>query len=320
MKTTERHQDTPEVHDEPLNDVSDVLSQIAPYWRTIAGVGLVGITAIVLFGVISNNRRTAEEASWANYFSAIDNGNAQALQELANSSSGAVVPWAHQAAAQSKLIEGSNNLYKDREQAKAELEEAVAGFTAAVAGSTNSDLLNQRSLWGLGQAHEGLNDLEKAKSAYQQLLDRWPESPLAKRAQERIANLNSPETQDFYKWFFAQEPVTPPAFDPATSQSLDVPSEPDVTIPSTIPSPSLGSGGVSELDDTEPAGTSPEPSGESATEEVDGSDEASSEDLGESADPTATDEADTGSTENSTDVSDVVEDADATPVDVIPDP
>lgn len=229
MKTTER-QPEPQA-EEPLNDVSDVLSQIAPYWRTIAGVSAVVVTAVVLYGITSTMRQSAEESAWASYFDAVGNSDANALQIVAENSSGKVVPWAYQSAAQSKLIEATQNLYTDRELAKTGFEEAIDGFTKAISRSEDTPLLNQRSLWGLAQAHEGLNTPDKAKATYERLQERWPESPLAKRAQERIAMLDDSSTKDFYTWFFAQTPTPPPAFDAAPSQPFSVPDEPDVVIP-----------------------------------------------------------------------------------------
>lgn len=233
----------------PLNDVNELLNQLAPHWRTIAGVAAVLVTGIVIFGVISGNRKSAEGSSWASFFEAAGNQDAASLQAVAENSSGNVVPWAQQAAAQAKLIEASQNLYTDRDLAKTGFEEAIAGFTTAVARSENIALLNQRSLWGLGQAHEGANDLEQAKATYQKLADRWPDSAFADRAKERVVSLDDPQTQEFYEWFFAQAPPTQSAFGDSPSLPFDVPDSPDVTIPSVGDTPSSESTSVTPITD-----------------------------------------------------------------------
>ena len=304
MKTTEHPTDETQ---EELNDVGDVLQQIAPYWRVIVGVAVLAATVIGLLAFISSNKKAAEETAWATYFAAVDIGSPLARKELADNSTGAVVPWAHQAAAQSRLIDGMQKLFSDREQARSELEEAVSGFESAVASSENNDLLNQRSLWGLGQANEGLNELEKAKTAYQQLLDRWPESALARRAQTRITSLNEPETQDFYRWFFEQKPKPPTtsAFETNPAETFSIPDAPDVSIPS-LPGASHDDspGPVStDLDDIVEPGN-----GETATEETsapsqeEGSSETSSEDASALEAPSTSDsEATEPNTEGSSD-------------------
>jgi hypothetical protein len=326
MKTTERpHEAQDQSQGSGLNNVGDVLNQISPYWRTIVGVAVVAVTAIALFQFISVSRRHAEEANWEAYFAAIDGMNAPALQELAQNGSGAVVPWAYHAAAHGRLAEGMQSLYTDRDQARSALEEAVAGFNSAVAASENNDLLNQRSLWGLALANEGLNELEQAKAAYQKLLARWPESPLAKRAQERIASLNSPETQDFYRWFFEQKPVVASGspFDTNPAETFTIPNEPDLTIPD-VNSPADGSdtpGNTGPIStDLEDLVDDPSPADPSSPEEVDTAVEPgtvtpeSSPESSPEASPNASPEG------SAAEVQEVIETEAADPVEETPDP
>ena len=247
-------------HDLKKNELADkvagTVEQLQPYWRAIAGVAVVLATAVFALGFVSSTQRKSRESSWANFFAAAADRNPDALQQLADAQHGnPVAPWALQAAAQARLIEASAALYRDRAEARKGLQVAVDGFEATLE-QTNEALLRQRCLFGLGQAYEGLNDLDEAKSRYQQLAETWPDSSIAKQAKQRIESLSDPKTQEFYTWFFAQEPPAAPTSPLGTTPSLpfgQLPSEPDISIPD--PSASVGEGDdASETSGSETSG------------------------------------------------------------------
>jgi len=175
------------------------------------------------------------ESAWSEFFEATANGDFKTFQTLAKNQSGSVVAlWAQQAATQAKLIEGSLAMSTDRATAKGSLEEAIVGFNKLLEQAENSKVIRQRSLWGLAQTHENLNALSTAKDSYKQIVETWPGSTIAERAQARIDSLNNPATQEFYAWYFAQTP--PAARLPATGEGPglpfgQLPTEPDVSIP-----------------------------------------------------------------------------------------
>ena len=171
--------------------------------------------------------------------------------------------WAQYSAAQAKLIEGSNALYTARDTARESLNEAVTAFAKAVDLTKDQPLLQKRSLYGLGQAHESLNDLTNAKEKYQQIVDQWPDSAIAKQAKEQIEKLNDPSAKEFYDWFFAQTPPAPQGDAGLNMPSMSLPSSPDFAMPDPNLLPveedatdadDAGQGGTTE--DASAAGTS----------------------------------------------------------------
>ena len=230
---TKTSQPIDETIEERPNDIEEVLQQIAPYWRPIAGGLALILGVVVVFSLMSSGRDAAKEQSWSNFIAASANRDPEMLQEIADSSSGEVAGWAQYTAAQAKLIEGTKNLYEDRDSARSAFNEAVTGFNKALERTSGQPLFQKQALWGLAQAHEGLNDLGSAKEKYQQIVDKWPDSSIAERAQKNIARLDAPGEKQFYDWFYAQ---TPPAkkLQPngqIQMPSMELPSSPDFKVP-----------------------------------------------------------------------------------------
>ena len=240
MKAEERHE-------LKRNELKEILRKFEPYWRRILGVCVVLLAVISATTLVSTWKKTGRESAWSEFFEATANGDFQDFQELAENQSGnAVALWARQAATQAKLIEGSLAMSTDRAAAMRSLQEAVLGFNKLLEQAENYEVIRQRSLWGLAQTHENLNELSTAKESYKRIVETWPGFTIAERAQARIDSLNDPATQDFYAWYFAQTP--PAARLPATGEGPglpfgQVPTEPDVSIPnigdSDNPGPSV---------------------------------------------------------------------------------
>ena len=239
MKT----ENEPIVEEQEPEDVSEILKVLAPHWQTIAGGVLLCFLAAAAYAFFTNSRDSAREAGWAAYLGATANRDPVALEALADGNIGNVSAFARQAAAQAKLIEASSAVYTNRQTAQTGFTEASAAFEQAITQAGNNELIKKRSIWGLGQAREGLNDLAKAKQAYQQILDTWPDTPLAKQAQRRIESLDDPKTKEFYDWFFAQKP--PAAKLPASGAIPNLPFEtPGDTF--TVPDPASSETGSSD--------------------------------------------------------------------------
>lgn len=221
-----------EVVEERPNDIEEVLQQVLPYWRPIAAAVAVLLGVLVVSSFLSNNRKAANESAWTSYIAASADGDSEMLEEIAKTSSGEVATLAQYTAAQSKLIEGSNKVHTDRDASRVALNSAVDGFTKALELVSGKPMLEQRSMWGLGQAYEGLNDLGKAKTQYQQLIETHPGAPLSELAQKRVESLDSPGTKEFYDWFFTQNPDDKVAASGDVKMpSMSLPGSPDFSVP-----------------------------------------------------------------------------------------
>lgn len=248
MKTDEQAQIAEE---EPGNDVADVLEQLLPYWRPIVGGIVLVVVGVTGYSVISGNREAALEQGWNRFLGAAADRNPVELQTLADTAGGSVGAWSQQAAAQAKLIEASAAVHTNRDTAKTAFAEAVSGFKKAISSSASHPLIQQRATWGLAQAHEGLNDLATAKQTYQEIVDKWPDTSIAKQASKRVASLDDPATADFYEWFFAQTP--PAAKLPASGEVPTVPFGVPDTPDFSIPDPSGSESDTSDASDVEAA-------------------------------------------------------------------
>ena len=213
-------------------DLPEFIQQLAPYWRVMAGVLVLAILGSGALAVISTSRKKSQEAGWTAYLNAAADRDPSALEKIASLGKSDVNAWAQHAAAQAKLIEATTLVHTDRATAKSRYQEAIEDFNKALDLAPSQALIRKLSLWGLAQSHEGLNELGKAKDFYKQIVDKWPDSSIAKQAQTRIESLNEPATQEFYNWFFAQEP---PSRLPATGEmapfNFEAPSTPDFEVP-----------------------------------------------------------------------------------------
>ena len=261
MKTKEDVNIEEEIEERP-NDIAEVIEQIKPYWTAIAGVLVVVVGGLIALNLFSTGQQASREAGWSDFLSATANRDPSQLQELADSSSGNVAAFAQQAAAQAKLIEASAAVHRERGLAKTGYEEAVQGFTKVLEQASGQDLIQKQALMGLGQAHEGLNDLAKAKEQYQQIVDKWPDSSIAKEAKSHLDRLNDPKSKEFYDWFFAQ---TPPTQLPASGEVPGLPSFDAPPSTPDIPMPELPGAGDSSAAET---GTS-DATADAATETTD---------------------------------------------------
>lgn len=231
MSTKTREPVEEEVVEERPNDIEEVLKSVMPYWRPIAGVLALLLGLLVVTTMLSGSRKAAEESAWASFMAASGNGDTEMLQEIASTGSGDVAMLAQYKAAQSNLIKGNAEVHKNRDSSRVALNAAVDGFTKTIERSTGQELIEQRAIWGLGQAYEGLNDLGKAKTQYQKLVEKFPEAPLSKRAEQRVVSLDDPATKEFYDWFFTQNPADKLTTGDVKMPSMKLPGSPDFSVP-----------------------------------------------------------------------------------------
>ncbi len=283
-KTTEPIED---VVEERPNDIEEMLQGVVPYWRPIAAAVALLVGVVAVFGVLKSGQQKAREGAWTDYFTATTNRDGDVLQQLADSSSGEVAGWAQYTAAQAKLIEGSGTVYENRDAAREAFTEAVTAFGKVMERTTSEQvLLKKRALYGLAQAHEGLNDLGSAKVKYQQVVDKWPDSAIAEQAKKQIARLDDSGSKEFYDWFYAQKP--PERTTPADGLQLPAaPNMPDFSVPD--PNLTFGDSSTESTDETSTPDASDLTTEDASSESAD-ADNSTSDSDAETTDTETTDE------------------------------
>jgi tetratricopeptide (TPR) repeat protein len=257
MKTARRHELQ---HNQLADWLGEKIEEVTPYSRTITAV-VVGILALIAVMVIYNNRSNAtEEAAWTAYFVALDhsreagftrdgrtrNVRADLLDDLTKVTTAypkqAAGSWARLTMASMQLDQGIEDLFKDRETSKEELEDATKNFEKVLAASNDSSLKEQATL-GLARTYEAESNLDEARKYYEKMVKSWPNGIYIAEAKKRLADLSNPSTKEFYSWFASQEtkpskldpfggmnfpghpPMKNPSFPPLDAGSFSIPSD-----------------------------------------------------------------------------------------------
>jgi hypothetical protein len=102
--------------------------------------------------------------------------------------------------ARAKLRHGLENYCDpgERDAALADLASAADDYATLAEESKDTPILVQEALLGIGTAKEALNDLEGARSVYQQLVERYKDSVNGKSAAERLKTMDDKGTVKFY--------------------------------------------------------------------------------------------------------------------------
>jgi hypothetical protein len=278
MKTERRHELQTNVLAQSL---AGWIEAIRPYNRVITAVVIAIIVAVCAWGYLSaqNSRRLID--GWNEYFDATAGRNPnleESLRDIASRYSGTMVAhWARLTLADSQLDNGTTRILQDRRAAREELREASEKFQALLADATHPTI-QERATYGLARAHEALGELERARSEYRTLAEKWPEGPFAPAARERAGDLEQLPTKTFYDWLAKYEPPAPVASEPGKpGQRPDFRKEPDdgsilklpgLAEPSSTPElPTINPSGETPKTDSAPPPEEKEP-GEAAAEKA----------------------------------------------------
>lgn len=206
MKSERRH----ELQHNVLADaVGDWATRLQPYGRMITGFVVLLVVLVLVITWVSGNSARRVADGWDEYFDAVNNLDRPRLTEIAETYAGtSVAPWARIVAADIALNEGISQLFSNKTQGRELLRQAVDNYQTVL--KTGDDAtIKQRALYGLGRAHEslaGVEDLEKARSEYEQLIQGWPAGVFTTAAKDRLADLEQKSTKKFYDWFAKYEP------------------------------------------------------------------------------------------------------------------
>lgn len=233
MKTERRHELQ---NNDLLEWAGKYVKEVEPHSKKIVGVAIVVAVGLLAMMFMRQRAKASAEVSWTSYFAAVGQSDVEGLYEVAKkyprTEAGA---WAMQSAADINLATGTVNMYTDRAEALERLKSAQTDYEKAQ-GRAETNLLKQRSMMGLAQTHEALNEFEQAEGIYNGVIDSWPDTAIAKLAGDRLAVLTNPETKEFYNWFMEQK-IAPPA-DPLGGMQIkapsiydDLPGDPKLSLP-----------------------------------------------------------------------------------------
>ncbi len=203
MKSEERHR----LKENELGRVVQSTGSMLERYATTL-VACVCVTLLVAAAVVWWMRQTTalSSAAWTLLEDAKKVGD---FDEIAvtykNTSAG---DWARLLGSESYLQSGGDALFLDRDLANTDLKRAREGFEQLVASASAGPIIRERAEWGLARCLESTSDGDTAKAitAYQRLLDDFPETIYEPFAKERIAALKTGGAREFYAWFSKQNP------------------------------------------------------------------------------------------------------------------
>lgn len=230
MKTERRHELQ---HNELADWLGVTLAKVQPYSKVILGILiLLGVGAFASTYLGGQNRES-DEAAWAAYFRALDTGDLAAFSDMAANYPGtSAAAWAQVATGDVKLATSLREFFADRDKAREELTKAREAYEGALKAANGNEMLEQRARFGLAQSLESLGEIDQATSQLDEIVKRWPESPVGVSATARLAQLRKPQTKEWYAWFAEQKPVKSPLSDSTFMNDLpNLPEKPDLSVP-----------------------------------------------------------------------------------------
>lgn len=209
MKTERRH----ELATNDLADwIGDKVEELKPYstaiWATV-----LAVTVLVFAAVYWSRKSEAKlEQGWDRYFQARTQESLDELRNVADADPKSTAGlWARATLGDRRLAEGVNLLFENRADAQEALSEAVDSYEYVLKNAPAGSLLAERATFGLGEAFESQNELDKAREQYEALKAKWPGGAFSAEADRRLGDLERSTTKSFYDWFAKQEPKRKPA-------------------------------------------------------------------------------------------------------------
>lgn len=255
MKAEKRH----ELEKNELADwIGEHIEAAKPYAPTI-GIVLVGGTLAALLAIyLMGTSGTAAARAWSSYFTAVNERDPeipleQFVKELPDTPASL---WAEQALGDINLIQGSQALFSNREEAKKLLDKAEASLTKVNAEAKNP-MLQARAKLSLAKLYEAKCLPEKAKKFYEEVVQLEKDSAIGKLAQQGVKRMSDPRDVELLAWFAEQKPRRPaPGMGGGGMPGLpsDLPARPDLSLPGlgtspTDPTTGAGPGAGLNLDD-----------------------------------------------------------------------
>jgi hypothetical protein len=204
MKTERRHELQANQLAEFLTDVSE---KAKPYAKGLLGLALATLVVVCAYLYLSRRSAAEEGESWNEAWQAIGNRDDDGLRTVIRKyPDKPAAMWSQLVLADIELSRGVAGLFGQKSAGRDLIRSSFDDYQH-VADHATHPLLREQALFGMGRAQESLNQLEKAREAYERVVKDFPGGPYAKRAQQRLDELAHDSTKVFYDWFAAAEPV-----------------------------------------------------------------------------------------------------------------
>lgn len=185
--------------------VGRFLTRLEPYSSQIL-IGCLLLSVVAVGAILFFRSAGASQSlAWQRFVqSRVAEDYLQVANERPNE---AIGQWARLQAARMFLDEGLNQAITDRAASDDRLNKAKDEFDRLLKSKTGPEI-REAALYGMATALEALSagDLQPAITAYEELLQQFPDSQHAGWAKARIEALKSPESQEFYAWFRTTTP------------------------------------------------------------------------------------------------------------------
>ena len=238
MKAEKRH----ELEKNELADwIGEHIEAAKPYAPTI-GIVLVGGTLAALLAIyLMGTSGTAAARAWSSYFTAVNERDPeipleQFVKDLPDTPASL---WAEQTLGDINLIQGSQALFSNREEAKKLLDKAETSLTKVNAEAKNP-MLQARAKLSLAKLYEAKCLPEKAKQFYEEVVQLEKDSAIGKLAQQGVKRMSDPRDVELLAWFAEQQPRRPAAGMGGGGMPglpSDLPARPDLSLPGLGTSP-----------------------------------------------------------------------------------
>lgn len=249
MKTERRH----ELQTNELADsLGHWLEAIRPYTRALVGIVIAAVLLVAGLAYLSNQRQQKLAEGWTDFFKIVN--EIAASRDATQMNDGVVklevfrdeyknTPldyWSRIVAADFRLSTGTSELFKDKAEARGQLNDALKDYRYVTETARDPAVL-QRAYFGRARAEESLGELKDAAEDYKTVIQRWPTSPYSAMANKRVEDLEQQQTKEFYDWFAKYQPPKAPAagerpiFDHDSLLNSGLPSSSnDIKLPSNL--------------------------------------------------------------------------------------
>lgn len=203
----------------------EIIDRLRPYSNAIL-LALGGAVLVLAAWVLVSAQSSATKVqAWDAFLAGLSGGDPQAFDEVVRRYPGTTAAeWSRLVMADMALIEGSELLFVNKNQAPPRLQAAADMYASVLAGRP-PEMLAERATFGLAKARESLGQLEEARRGYAAVAAEFPQGAVAGLARTHAAELDREATRQWYDWFAAQE-IAPPATKPAGAEEASAPVQP----------------------------------------------------------------------------------------------